>query len=155
VSDPLVAVQFDVSNAFFSVSRQPQFDVLAGKVSRSYDNGRVQVSNELPGPRTFDKYWGYFLSIQGNTSTMCFSDNQGVTHHLPYSKGGQKGDGLETIRFVATIQPSIGRVCARHLDCKVVDICDDIFIITRLSKALLLLHTGTPLQPTTLAKNLD
>ena len=30
VSDPLVAVQFDASNAFCSVFRQPQFDVLAG-----------------------------------------------------------------------------------------------------------------------------
>ena len=27
-------------------------------------------------------------------------------------------------------------VCARHLDCRVVGICDDIFIIVRLSKAL-------------------
>jgi len=35
-----------------------------------------------------------------------------------------------------TVHLSIGRVCARHLDCKVVGICDDIFIIARLSKAL-------------------
>ena len=48
VSDPLVAVQLDASNAFCSVSRQPQFDVLAGKASRSYDDGRVQVGDELP-----------------------------------------------------------------------------------------------------------
>jgi len=41
VSDPLLAVQLDASNAFGSVSRQPQFDVVAGKASRSYDNGRV------------------------------------------------------------------------------------------------------------------
>ena len=41
VSDPLVAVQLDASNAFCSVSRQPQFDVWAGKASRSYDDGRV------------------------------------------------------------------------------------------------------------------
>jgi len=31
VSDPLVGMQFDISNTFCSVSRQPQFDVLAGK----------------------------------------------------------------------------------------------------------------------------
>jgi len=67
---------------------------------------------------------------------MRFSDNQGVTHHLPCSKGGQQGDGLETIRFAVTVHPSIGRVCERHLDCRVVDICDNIFIIARLSKAL-------------------
>jgi len=88
VSDPLVAVQLDASNAFCSLSRQPQFDVLAGMASRSYDDGRVQVGDELSRPRTFDKYWGYFLSMQGNASTMRFSDNQGVTHHLPCSKGG-------------------------------------------------------------------
>ena len=104
VSDPLVAVHLDASNAFFSVSSQPQFDVLAGKASRSYDDGRVQVGDELPRPRTLDKYWGYFLSMQGNASTMRFSDNQGVTHHLPCSKGGQQGDGLENIRFSVTVE---------------------------------------------------
>jgi len=136
VSDPLVAVQLDVSNAFCSVARQTQFDVLAGKASRPYDHGRVQVGDELPRLRTLDKYLGYFLSMQGNASTMRFSDNQGVTHQLPCCKGGQQGDGLETIRFAVTVHPSIGWVCKRHLDCKVVGICDDIFIIARLSKAL-------------------
>jgi len=132
VSDPLVAVQLDASNAFCSVSRQPQFDVLAGKASRSYDDGRVQLGDELPRPRTLDKYWGYFWSMQGNAYTMRFSDNQGVTHHLPCSKGGQQGDGLETIRFAVTVHPS----CERHLECKVLGICDDILILARLSKAL-------------------
>ena len=42
--------------------------------------------------------------------------------------GGQQGDGLETIRFAVTVHVYIGRVCARHLDCRVVGICDDIFI---------------------------
>ena len=75
--------------------------------------------------------------MQGNASTMHFSDNQGVTHHLPCFKGGRQGDGLETMRFAVTVHPSIGRVCEGHLNCKVVGICDDIFIIPRLSKALL------------------
>jgi len=48
VFHPLVAVQLEAFNAFCSVSRQPQFDVLAGKASRSYDNGRVQVGDEPP-----------------------------------------------------------------------------------------------------------
>jgi len=74
VSDPLVAVQSDASNAFCSVARQPQIDVLAAKSSRSHDNGRVQVGDKLPRPRTLDKYCGYFLSMQGNASTMRFSD---------------------------------------------------------------------------------
>ena len=38
--------------------------------------------------------------------------------------------------LLETVHPSIGRVCARHLDCKVVGICDDIFILARLSKDL-------------------
>ena len=74
--------------------------------------------------------------MQGNASIMLLSDNQGVTHHLPCCKWGQQGDGLETIRFAVTVHPSIGRVCEQHLDCRVVGICDDIFIIARLSKAL-------------------
>jgi len=65
VSDPLAAVQLDASNAFCSVARQPQFDVLTGKVSRFYDDGRVQVGDELPRPRTLDRYWGYFLVNAG------------------------------------------------------------------------------------------
>jgi len=109
---------------------------LAGKASRSYDDGRVQIGDEPPRPRTLDKYWGCFWSMQGNASTMRFSDNQGVTHHLPCSKGGQQGDGLETIRFAVTVHPSIVRVFERHLGCKVVGICDDTFILAALSEAL-------------------
>jgi len=74
--------------------------------------------------------------MEGNASTMRFSNNQGVTHHLPCSKGGQPGDGLETICFTVTVHPSIGRVCEQHLDYRVVGICDHIFIIARLSKVL-------------------
>ena len=73
---------------------------------------------------------------------MRFSDKQGVTHHLPCSKGGQQGDSLETIHFAVTVHPSIGRVCARHLDCKVLGICDDIFIIVRLSVQSLVVRGG-------------
>jgi len=136
VSNPLVSVQLDACHAFCSILRQPQFDVLAGKASRRYDNGRVEIGDKLPKRHTLDKYWNYFESMQGNASIMRFSDNQGTTHHLPCSKGGQQGDGLETIRFAVTVHPSMGRVCERHQGCKVVGICDDIFIIGSLSDAL-------------------
>ena len=105
VSDPLVDAQLDASNAFCSVVRQLQFDVLAGKTSCPYDDGRVQVGDELLRPHALDKHWGCFLCMLGNASTMRFSDNQGVTHHLPCSKGGQQGDGLETICFAVTVHP--------------------------------------------------
>jgi len=67
---------------------------------------------------------------------MRFRDNQDTTHHLPCSKGGQQGDDLETIQFSVTVHPSIGRVFEKHLGCKVVGICDDIFIVGSLSDAL-------------------
>jgi len=136
VSNSLVSVQLDASHAFCSILRQPQFDVLAGKASRRYDNGRVEIGGELLKPHTLDKYWVYFESMWGNASIMRFSDNQGTTHPLPCSKGGQQGDSLETIRFAVTAHLSIGRVCERHLGCKVVGICDDIFIVDSLSDAL-------------------
>ena len=60
---------------------------------------------------------------------------RGALITCPARKGGSR------VRFrdyspAVTVHPSIKRVCARHLDCKVVGICDDIFIIARLSKAL-------------------
>jgi len=96
----------------------------------------VEISDELPKPHIFDKYWNYFESMQGNASIMRFSDKKGTTHHLPCSKGGQQGDSLETIRFAVTVHLSISRVCKRHLGCKVVGICDNIFIVGSLSNAL-------------------
>ena len=65
VSDPIVAVQLDASNAFCSVSRQPQFDVLSGKASRTYDDGRVQVGDELPRLRTLRQILGVFFVYAG------------------------------------------------------------------------------------------
>ena len=96
----------------------------------------MEIGDELPKPHTLDKYWNYFESMQGNASIVRFSDNQGTTHYLPCSKGGQQGDGLETIHFAVTVYPSIGRVCERHLGCKVVGICDDILIVGSLFDAL-------------------
>jgi len=39
-------------------------------------------------------------------------------------------------RFAVTVHPSIGRVYERHLGCKVVGICDNIFIVGSLSDTL-------------------
>ena len=48
-----------------SVSRQPQFDVLSGKASRTYDDGRVQVGDELPRLRTLRQILGVFFVYAG------------------------------------------------------------------------------------------
>jgi len=39
VDNPLVVMQLDIINAFCSVSRQAQLDVMAEMASTSYDNG--------------------------------------------------------------------------------------------------------------------
>jgi len=57
---------------------------------------------------------------------------------LTCSKGGQQGDGFETVRFAVTTHPSIGRVFQRHPDCKETAICDDIFVVAPLQEALAL-----------------
>ena len=100
----------------------------------TYDAARACSARKRPakyGREKIDWRQKFFQT----TMTYVF-DNQGVTHHLPCSKGGQQGDGLETIRFAVTVHPSIGRVCEQHIDYKVVGICDNIFIIARLFKAL-------------------
>jgi len=82
------------------------------------------------------KYWGHFQSMQGHASTLLFTDHRGQPHHLTCSKGGQQGDGFETVRFAVTIHPPIGRVFERHPACKGAAICEDIFVVTPLQEAL-------------------
>ena len=136
--NPLVVMQLDIINAFCSVSRQAQFDVLAEKASTSYDNGNVRDGDLLPCAPSLRKYWGYFQSMHANSSTLRFIDHRGQPHHLPCSKGGQQGDGFETVRFAVTTLPSIGRVFQRHPACKGAAICDDIFVVAPLQEALAL-----------------
>jgi len=66
-----------------------------------------------------------------------FTDHRRQPPHLTCSKGGQQGDGFETVRFAVTIHPSTGRVFQRHPDCKGAAICDDdIFVVALLQEAL-------------------
>jgi len=138
VDNPLVVRQLDIINAFCSVRRQTQSDVLAERASTSYDNGNVRDGDMIPCAPSLRKYWGYFQSMQGHASTLRFTDHRGQRHHLTCSKGGQQGDGFETVRFAVTIHPSIGRVFQRHPDCKGAAICDDIFVVAPLQEALAL-----------------
>ena len=39
--NPLVVIQIDIVNAYPSADQQAQFDVLAGRASKSYNNGHV------------------------------------------------------------------------------------------------------------------
>jgi len=105
VDNLLVDLHFDIIDAFCSVHRQAQFDVLAEKASMSYHNGNVREGDPIPCAPSLRKYWGCFQSMQGHASTVHFK-----LHHLQCSKGGQQDVGFETVRFVVTIHPSIGRV---------------------------------------------
>jgi len=138
VDNPLVVMQLDIINAFCSVRRQAQSGVLAERALTSYDNGNVRDGDMIPCAPSLRKYWGYFQSMQGHASTLRFTDHKGQSHPLTCSKGGQQGDGFETVRFAVTIHPSIGRVIQRHPDCKGATICDDIFVVAPLQEALAL-----------------
>ena len=82
VDNPLVVMQLDIMNAFCSVRRQAQFDVLAERASTSYDNGNGRDGDMIPCAPSLRKYWGYFQSMQGHPSTLHFSDHRGQPHHL-------------------------------------------------------------------------
>jgi len=135
VDDPLVVMQLDIINAFCSVRRQAQIDVLA---STSYENGNVRDGDMVPCAPSLRQYCGYFQSMQGRASTLRFTDHREQPHHLTCSKSGQQGDGFETLQFAVTIHPSIGRVFQRHPDCKGAAICDDIFVVAPLQESLAL-----------------
>ena len=138
VDNPLVVMQLDIINAFCSVSRQAQFDVLAEVASTSFDNGNVRDGDIIPCAPSLCKYWGYFQSMQGHASTLRSTDHRGQPHHFTCSNSGQQGDGFETVRFAVTIHPSTGRVFQRHPACKGAAICDDIFVVAPLQEALAL-----------------
>jgi len=76
--------------------------------------------------------------MQGHASTLRCIDNRGQLHHLPCSKGGQQGDGIETVRFTVTIHTSICLVFQRHPACKGTAICDEFFVVAPLQEALAL-----------------
>ena len=61
--DPLVVIQLDIVNAYPSADRQAQFDVLAGRASKSYDNRHVHMGDVIPCPDSLRHYWSYFESM--------------------------------------------------------------------------------------------
>ena len=72
--NPLVVIQLDIVNAYPFADWQAQFDVLAERASKSYDNGHVHMGDDIPCPSSLRHYWSYFKSMQGTASTLHFSD---------------------------------------------------------------------------------
>ena len=78
----LVVMQLGIINAFCSVRRQAQFDVLADRASTSYDNGNLRDGDMIPCAPSLRKNWSYFQSMQGRASTLRFTGHRGQPHHL-------------------------------------------------------------------------
>jgi len=133
---PLVVLDLCVVNSFCSVMRQPQFDVLAEKASKSYDNGRVSDGHDLPCPSSLRNFWGYFQSMYAQTSTWHFFDSSNQCHHLSCPTGGHPADPLEAMRFTATTLACVGRVFARHPSCNAIAMGDKVLIVAPLAQAL-------------------
>ena len=87
VDNPLAVMQIDIINAFYSVSRKAQFDVLAKMASTSCDNRNVRNGDIIPCAPSLRKYLGYFQSMLGQASTLLFTDHRGQPQHLTCSKG--------------------------------------------------------------------
>jgi len=83
----LIVIQLEIVNAYPSADRQAQFDVLAGRASKSYENGHVHMGDDIPCPASLRHYWSYFESMQGTASNLHFSDYQGQAHKIACSKG--------------------------------------------------------------------
>jgi len=132
----LVVIQLDIVNAYPAADRQAQFDVVAGRASKSYDNGHVQIGDDISYPSSLSHYWSYFESMQGTASTLHFSDYQGQAHKIACSKGSQQGDAFETVYFAVTTFLSFGRVFALHAACTGAARCDDVFIVAPLADGL-------------------
>ena len=88
--NPLLVIQLDIVNAYPSADWQAQFDVLAGRASKSYDNGHAHMGDDIPCPASLRHYWSFFESMQGTASTLHFSDYQGRAHKIACSKGGNR-----------------------------------------------------------------
>jgi len=58
VDNPLVVMPLNIINAFCSICRQAQFEVLAERASTSYDNGNMRDGDMIPCAPSLRKYWG-------------------------------------------------------------------------------------------------
>jgi hypothetical protein len=121
-------LEIDIANAFNSTCRQASFDVLSGKASREYDNGRVKPGDSLPSFDGLRHLFGYFRAMHDTAATLRYVGPDGQVHHIKGTSGGQQGDPLEMMRFCATIHPVWARVMARHHRARALAFADDGFV---------------------------
>jgi len=80
--NPLVVIQLDIVNAYPYADRQARFDVLAERASKCYNNGYVQIGDNIPWHSSLHHYWSYFETMQGTASTLHFSNYQAQAHKI-------------------------------------------------------------------------
>ena len=129
-------LNIDLRNAFNEANRHAGFDALTGKASRTYDDGQVQIGDQLPHLAPMHVFFLYFKDMHQCPSTLRFTDHKGTVHHIEGTTGGQQGDPLEMLRFCLTIHPIWGRVMARSPQARAVAFADDGFVYDSLTSTL-------------------
>ena len=129
-------LNIDLRNAFNEANRHAAFDALIGKASRTYDDGQVQIGDQLPHLAPMHAFFLYFKAMHQCPSTLRFTDHKGTVHHIEGTTGGQQGDPLEMLRFCLTIHPIWGRVMARSPQARAVAFADDGFVYDSLTSTL-------------------
>ena len=136
-SDPHIVCQIDFANAFQAPSRQLSTnDCILGKVSRTYDNGNVQIGDELPHLVSLNPFFPYFRSMNDVSSRNRFIDHEGSIHYIEGTKGGQQGDPLEMLRFCLTVLPIWGRILNRHSQTIGAAYADDAYLMGQIEPTL-------------------
>ena len=113
-----------------------RFDTLIGKASRTYDDGQVQIGDQLPHLASMHAFFLYFKAMHQCPSTLRYTDHKGTVHHIEGTTGGQQGDPLEILRFCLTIHPIWGRVMTRSPQSRAVAFADYDFVYDSLTSAL-------------------
>ena len=129
-------LNIDLRNAFNEANRHAGFDALLGKASRTYDDGQVQIGDQLPHLASMHVFFLYFKAMHQCPSTLRYTDHKGTVHHIEGTTGGQQGDPLEMLRFCLTIHPIWGRVMTRNPQARAVAFADDGFVYDSLTSVL-------------------
>ena len=87
--------QSNFVNAFQMPHRQLSTnDCILGKASRTYDEGRMKIVDDLPHLSALKPFFPYFRSMNDVASRNRFTDIEGTTHNITGSRGGQQGGPL-------------------------------------------------------------
>ena len=101
-------LSIDLLNALNEANRHAAFDVLTGKASRTYDNERVQIGDNIPHLVTAQHFFLYFKAMHNSDGILRYTDHKGQVHHIHGTTGGQQGDPLEMLRGCLIIHPTWG-----------------------------------------------